>query len=91
MRGKVLFAAPPQIPERDHPRACGEKVDEITRFHIVQGSPPRMRGKVPIDSASVEQWGITPAHAGKRVNIPSIASLNWDHPRACGEKAKKIP
>ena len=31
---------------RDHPRVCGEKVDKVTVCGVIQGSPPRMRGKV---------------------------------------------
>ena len=30
----------------DHPRVCGEKLDNTTSATINQGSPPRMRGKV---------------------------------------------
>ena len=29
----------------DHPRACGEKVHKVACLHVIQGSPPRMRGK----------------------------------------------
>ena len=31
----------------DHPRACGEKGREDLTHAISEGSPPRMRGKVP--------------------------------------------
>ena len=31
---------------RDHPRVCGEKAPMIPLFSELQGSPPRMRGKV---------------------------------------------
>ena len=30
----------------DHPRVCGEKVFSTMLHHNIQGSPPRMRGKV---------------------------------------------
>ena len=36
----------PGRPERDHPRACGEKSAAIICFARDTGSPPRMRGKV---------------------------------------------
>ena len=31
----------------DHPRACGEKVVFLIDEIQIEGSPPRMRGKVP--------------------------------------------
>ena len=33
---------------RDHPRLCGEKSDGLTVYLHVSGSPPPMRGKVPL-------------------------------------------
>ena len=30
----------------DHPRVCGEKKAELTPDELLEGSPPRMRGKV---------------------------------------------
>ena len=49
----------------DHPRVCGEKqvntVDELA----VEGSPPRMRGKVLKNRVKSGQPRITPAYAGK--------------------------
>ena len=51
---------------RDHPRTCGEK-DEIEDIsQALKGSPPHMRGKVPVWLPSPVTTGITPAHAGKR-------------------------
>ena len=50
----------------DHPRVCGEKVliwaGAVGRW----GSPPRMRGKDLLRKESHEDFGITPAYAGKR-------------------------
>ena len=31
---------------QDHPRACGEKFFSSSQRETMQGSPPRMRGKV---------------------------------------------
>ena len=50
------------------------------------GSPPRMRGKAPLDASGKLRLGITPAYAGKRGGSRKKASLNEDHPRVCGEK-----
>ena len=33
---------------RDHPRLCGEKIQEEADRQGITGSPPPMRGKVPI-------------------------------------------
>ena len=74
---------------RDHPRACGEKVDEIPRFHVIQGSPPRMRGKAPQVLDFLPCQRITPAHAGKSSYPRKILGYKRDHPRACGEKKGK--
>ena len=50
----------------DHPRVCGEKVILCCSCDAVQGSPPRMRGKVCVISVDVVNMRITPAYAGKR-------------------------
>ena len=71
---------------QDHPRACGEKVFFISLPLYVMGSPPRMRGKVAQGGKDGAANGITPAHAGKRNAFTNSASLEQDHPRACGEK-----
>ena len=70
---------------RDHPRACGENVDDVLAKGGQQGSPPRMRGKLLEFDSPAFQIGITPAHAGK---TPQNWMWTWwgrDHPRACGE------
>ena len=72
---------------KDHPRVCGEKNLKVVEGKNGMGSPPRMRGKAIGVRGRGTANRITPAYAGKRVNIPSIASLGWDHPRVCGEKS----
>ena len=71
---------------RDHPRACGEKQGIAGCSVDLRGSPPRMRGKGVARPLQTLQKRITPAHAGKRIFRHITAYLNWDHPRACGEK-----
>ena len=45
-----------------------------------------MRGKDKNDDFGVQQIGITPAYAGKRIfNKTDLAAVK-DHPRLCGEK-----
>ena len=65
---------------------CGEK--HICRFLelLVQGSPPRVRGKECLHHNSHYRARITPACAGKRPVPPAWPPLPRDHPRVCGEK-----
>ena len=57
---KILDAA-----HKDHPRACGEKLEDGTVRRYEEGSPPRMRGKVKLLPINLVMMRITPAHAGK--------------------------
>ena len=50
---------------RDHPRLCGEKDRANKKMHVVQGSPPPMRGKEVIKATKNLPARITPAYAGK--------------------------
>ena len=52
---------------RDHPRVCGEKNKFQTHGGPVEGSPPRVRGKVCDLTIIRVHHGITPAYAGKRL------------------------
>ena len=70
----------------DHPRACGEKTISPYSAGTGTGSPPRMRGKVVWDLLDESGRGITPAHAGKRIQHVRKRHGYEDHPRACGEK-----
>ena len=79
-----------RLPNRDHPRACGEKAARTDGFRVVQGSPPRMRGKVIKITICNTITRITPAHAGKRNTLLCAKMLLGDHPRACGEKSTVV-
>ena len=81
--------ARPRFPG-DHPRACGEKVPLDGVTVTGKGSPPRMRGKVLREVKMVSQYGITPAHAGKSPCAIPGSGRPRDHPRACGEKNRKL-
>ena len=73
----------------DHPRLCGEKSQHVRRRVIKPGSPPPMRGKATIFSCASIFAGITPAYAGKSVKSAGLFQCCEDHPRLCGEKAKR--
>ena len=46
MRGKDAMGYRVTDTQKDHPRVCGEKVDNGRIMKAEKGSPPRMRGKV---------------------------------------------
>ena len=52
----------------DHPRVCGEKLCKMYKSPEIQGSPPRVRGKVVAEAVHDQVDGITPACAGKSWN-----------------------
>ena len=70
----------------DHPRVCGEEATPCTRWNSARGSPPRMRGRVPLPLLPLPGLGITPACAGKSMFSVCTLDIAWDHPRVCGEK-----
>ena len=74
---------------QDHPRLCGEKDTRVTGKRSNRGSPPPMRGKGEDSSGNYFGTGITPAYAGKSASTRSTGRCMQDHPRLCGEKAKR--
>ena len=84
--GKSLLDTEKADPSKDHPRVCGEKSIPASSTGTSHGSPPRVRGKVPLSIECGFCTGITPACAGKRYGRARITSGYLDHPRVCGEK-----
>ena len=58
----------------------------LERGEITDGSPPPMRGKEPLRHFYLAYPGITPAYAGKSLDMLGTGYRNRDHPRLCGEK-----
>ena len=75
---------------RDHPRVCGEKCSDHIDKGMIEGSPPRMRGKDFYYFFVPNRIRITPAYAGKRNGRLGRAGHRKDHPRVCGEKKKVL-
>ena len=75
---------------KDHPRLCGEKLQDTADFTHVAGSPPPMRGKGHSLTGLHLHRGITPAYAGKRNFLSQHQCFKQDHPRLCGEKCPKL-
>ena len=74
---------------RDHPRVCGEKAVAHIWWYSWIGSPPRMRGKDGVNDSAQAVTGITPACAGKSLEIARATQNLRDHPRVCGEKQSR--
>ena len=85
--GKRQLALVTNVPNRDHPRVCGEKSTARGSVKYILGSPPRVRGKVALFAVIGHHVGITPACAGKSPCSYQAQALPRDHPRVCGEKA----
>ena len=66
---------------------CGENLGVQFNQSGVWGSPPRVRGKLTLRALSVIFSGITPACAGKTVEVVDADFLCEDHPRVCGENS----
>ena len=84
--GKSSTAGTGLVLSWDHPRACGEKLAVGAGYLTWKGSPPRMRGKVRLFHSRADNGRITPAHAGKSLDVGLGFVFSRDHPRACGEK-----
>ena len=67
--GKSLIHIQITSHRADHPRPCGEKLAIFALVSHAGGSPPPMRGKEPAPDAPAGAYGITPAHAGKRISM----------------------
>ena len=74
-----------EVPEKDHPRGCGEH-ESVTVCRVpVAGSSPRMRGaQVPSVGLRIAH-GIIPADAGSTEWVTGWRETEEDHPRGCGE------
>ena len=65
--GKRRPVPSPRSTRQDHPRVCGEKLQQHGPGWWPWGSPPRVRGKVRHARIDCARLGITPACAGKRL------------------------
>ena len=74
---------------RDHPRVCGEKKIANSDELAVEGSPPRMRGKVLKNRVKSGQPRITPRMRGKVVGWVKFDYTVEDHPAYAGKRLKR--
>ena len=72
-----------------HPRACGERLDEICSLRWSDGSSPRLRGTVFNQAKPVQCRRFIPAPAGNGFCQAVEKVQVTVHPRACGERFKR--
>ena len=83
--GKTTLTPAHNIPNKDHPRRCGENMMPSIFRSASQGSPPQVRGKRTRLYCNLTDNRITPAGAGKTEDLEEFVVLQLDHPRRCGE------
>ena len=69
----------------DHPRMCGEHMNQLNTIGSGAGSSPHVRGTRPLASNRCKGGGIIPACAGNTRCRWTASWPNRDHPRMCGE------
>ena len=74
--GKTYFRTACLNFVKDHPRGCGENRLMVLTVTNARGSPPRMRGKHRRVKSNRLNRGITPADAGKTVNVGQLQVVN---------------
>ena len=83
--GKTISSAGISGEYAAHPRVCGENSATSPPFSTLNGSSPRMRGKLPRTERNNHRAGLIPAYAGKtRTDITCYFNIRA-HPRVCGE------
>ena len=71
---------------KDHPHACGDKVQSLSLRRILRGSSPRVWGQVIYNNYLRTPNRIIPTRVGTRKNNKMYTYPFWDHPHACGDK-----
>ena len=75
---------------RDHPRLCGKDAHALLLNRLIRGSPPLMREGHALLETAYNNFGITPAYAG-RTTTEKKTNLNiGDHPRLCGKDLLRL-
>ena len=88
--GSTWSAVEKYTPGWDHPRVCGEHQGIVQSPHAFQGSSPRMRGALEVDTKLLVGVGIIPAYAGS-TRLRVFARIRCDHhPRVCGEHSNAM-
>ena len=86
MRGKASQYGYDSYENRITPAYAGKRKNTVKTTKGEYGSPPPMRGKVPVAVELDFSVRITPAYAGKSIAGRASCINPQDHPRLCGEK-----
>ena len=57
----------------------------LTADELRQGSPPRARGRLTIETVNLRRLGLTPACAGTSTRYRLQLNDRWAHPRVRGD------
>ena len=74
----------------DHPRMCGEHISRNMTSLLTWGSSPHVRGALRYRILDIMERGIIPACAGSTRRNRGYCLLLGDHPRMCGEHARRF-
>ncbi len=83
--GTTWWSTCPRGAPREHPRVCGDDVEESTHDQPGLGAPPRVRGRRVGWRRMGRGVGSTPACAGTTCRRWTWASSCTEHPRVCGD------
>ena len=72
---------------KDHPHACGDKLCQCRKRHMVIGSSPCVWGQGFTVTVRLTQFRIIPMRVGTRVTDVLDATQDGHHPHACGDKS----
>ena len=75
VREKRLNRLSPSLTKRDHPRVCGKNKATLVALISAVGSPPRVREKLNQWVKAYQDFGITPACAGKTSDKTQLFNL----------------
>ena len=75
---------PKAVPLRDHLRVCGADKADYRTFLDIEGSPPRVRSRLPEVHADLQPLGITSACAEQTWMFSGSRRWPRDHLRVCG-------
>ena len=71
---------------KDHPHACGDKINEQNDKEVEKGSSPRVWGQVRAKVCTFAVIRIIPTRVGTRQISVKVNPEATDHPHACGDK-----
>ena len=83
--GTTSAGASCSFKSRDHPRVCGDYLNNLDDATVTLGSPPRVRGLRPASAGADGRRRITPACAGTTCTSRTRSGHPRDHPRVCGD------